>query len=49
MAYVADRAGGRSSDGETSLLDRTPAELHERTPVYLGTESLVDRLEAALA
>jgi fructose-1,6-bisphosphatase I len=49
MAYVADRTGGSSSDGETSLLDRTPAELHERTPVYLGTESLVERLEATLA
>lgn len=49
MAYVADRAGGSSSDGETSLLDRTPDQLHERTPVHLGTEALIDRLETALS
>lgn len=49
MAYIIAQSGGRSSDGDQSLLDRTPAELHERTPVYLGNTGLVERLEAALA
>jgi fructose-1,6-bisphosphatase I len=48
MAYIVERAGGRSSDGERSLLDRTPEELHERVPLHLGTDTLIDRLESAL-
>jgi len=49
MAYVLDAAGGASTDGRRSLLAKTPAELHERSPVFLGNEGLIDRLEAALS
>jgi fructose-1,6-bisphosphatase I len=49
MAHVIATAGGASTDGEGSLLSRDPAELHERSPVFVGNEGLVDRLEAALA
>jgi fructose-1,6-bisphosphatase I len=48
MAKIIRAAGGASSDGERSLLDREPDELHARSPVFVGTASLVDRLEAAL-
>ncbi|RBI63798.1 fructose-bisphosphatase class I [halophilic archaeon] len=48
MAYVVESAGGRSSDGERSLLDVEPTDLHQRVPVHLGNEALVDRLEATL-
>lgn len=48
MAYIVETAGGASSDGTRSLLDVDPTELHQRTPVHLGTRSLIDRLEAAL-
>ncbi|QIO22473.1 class 1 fructose-bisphosphatase [Haloarcula sp. JP-L23] len=46
MAYIVEAAGGRSSDGEQSLLDLNPDELHERTPLHLGNASLIDRLES---
>ena len=48
VGYVIESAGGRSSDGSGSVLDVDPTELHQRTPVYLGNEALIDRLEAAL-
>jgi fructose-1,6-bisphosphatase I len=48
MAYVVESAGGASSDGDGSLLAREPTTLHARTPVYVGTASLVERLESAL-
>lgn len=48
IAYVVESAGGASSNGERSLLDCDPSELHERTPLFVGNESLVDRLEDAL-
>ncbi|AXG10655.1 class 1 fructose-bisphosphatase [Haloplanus rubicundus] len=48
VGYVIECAGGRSSDGTGSVLDVDPTSLHQRTPVYLGNEALIDRLEAAL-
>jgi len=48
VGYVVESAGGRSSNGRKSILDIDPDGLHQRTPVYLGNESLIDRLEAAL-
>ena len=48
VAHIVEAAGGASSDGERSLLDRTPDRLHERVPVHVGNESLIDRLESTL-
>jgi fructose-1,6-bisphosphatase I len=49
MAYIVESAGGRSSDGEQSLLEVPPEGLHQRVPVHIGNEGLVDRLEATLS
>jgi fructose-1,6-bisphosphatase I len=48
VAMVIEEAGGASSNGETSILNVEPTELHQRTPVYLGTKSLVRQVEASL-
>ncbi|WP_306057221.1 class 1 fructose-bisphosphatase [Natronococcus wangiae] len=48
IGYVVERAGGRSSDGERSLLSVEADELHQRTPVYVGNAELIDRLESTL-
>ncbi|WP_134670634.1 class 1 fructose-bisphosphatase [Halorussus marinus] len=47
IAYIVESAGGASSDGSGSILDADADELHQRTPVYVGNEGLVDRLESA--
>jgi len=49
IAHVVATAGGAASDGTTPLLEKTPDELHERTPVFVGSEPLIGRLEASLA
>jgi fructose-1,6-bisphosphatase I len=48
IAYIVESADGRSSDGEQSLLDAEPDELHGRVPVHIGNPELIDRLEMAL-
>jgi fructose-1,6-bisphosphatase I len=48
IAHVVATAGGASTDGSTSLLSKTPATLHERSPVFVGNAELIDRLEAAV-
>lgn len=49
MAYLLERAGGRSTDGTQSLLEVTASDLHQRVPVYLGSPGLIDRLESTLS
>lgn len=48
IADVLATAGGASSDGTRSLLSKTPDSLHERSPLFVGNESLIRRLEADL-
>ena len=48
LAYLVEAAGGASTDGDQSLLDVDPDEVHGRTPTFLGNESLITRLEDAL-
>jgi len=37
LAFVAEQAGGAASDGERRILDLAPAELHQKTPLILGS------------
>ncbi len=44
MAFLAEQAGGAASDGTGRILDRVPNDLHERTPLYLGSRAEVENL-----
>jgi fructose-1,6-bisphosphatase I len=48
LAFVVERAGGRASDGKTRILEKVPATLHERTPLFIGSADRVDFAEAVL-
>ncbi|UCF20794.1 MAG: class 1 fructose-bisphosphatase [Gemmatimonadota bacterium] len=48
LAMVIEAAGGASSDGAGSILNVEPVELHQRTPLYLGSKSVVQKTEEAL-
>ena len=37
LAFVAEQAGGAASDGRGRIMDLTPASLHQRTPLILGS------------
>jgi len=49
LAYIVEAVGGGSTDGERSLLDVDPDGLHGRTPTFLGSKPLVERVESALS
>jgi fructose-1,6-bisphosphatase I len=38
MAMLMEQAGGRASNGLKRILDIQPRSLHERTPLFLGSE-----------
>ena len=48
IAYIVERAGGAATDGERDILDVEPEGVHDRVPLYVGNEELVERLKAAL-
>ncbi|WP_435177825.1 class 1 fructose-bisphosphatase [Halorussus sp. AFM4] len=49
IGYIVETAGGASSNGQESLLDADAEGVHQRTPVYVGNEELIDRLESQFA
>jgi fructose-1,6-bisphosphatase I len=42
MAYLLEQAGGRATNGSRRILDIHPEKLHERTPLFLGSEEDVE-------
>ncbi len=44
MAFLQEQANGKATDGKQRILDIIPTELHQRTPVYIGSSKLVDML-----
>ncbi len=36
LAYIVEQAGGAATDGSRPILDITPTELHQRTPLVIG-------------
>jgi fructose-1,6-bisphosphatase I len=37
MAFIAEQAGGSATDGTRRILDIVPTELHQRTPLVIGS------------
>ena len=38
MAFIVEQAGGRASNGKQRMLDIKPTSLHQRTPIFIGSE-----------
>jgi fructose-1,6-bisphosphatase I len=38
MAFIVEQAGGRASNGKQRLLEVKPESLHQRTPIFIGSE-----------
>ena len=45
MAFIAEQAGGKASDGFTRVMDIQPTELHQRIPFYTGSMQMVEKSE----
>ena len=44
LAFLQEQASGKATNGKQRILDIVPTELHQRTPVYIGSTKLVDML-----
>jgi fructose-1,6-bisphosphatase I len=47
MAFIIEQAGGKATDGKgNNILDIEPTSLHQRTPLFIGSKSLVELAES---
>jgi fructose-1,6-bisphosphatase I len=49
MAFIIEQAGGVASNGYTRILDLDVTELHQRTAIFIGSESMVKKAEEMMA
>jgi fructose-1,6-bisphosphatase I len=43
LAFIAEQAGGKATDGVRRILDIEPEQLHQRTPFYVGSRRMVEQ------
>lgn len=48
MAFIAEQAGGKATDGKQRILDLEPKKLHERVPFMCGNYKMVEKAEEFL-
>jgi fructose-1,6-bisphosphatase I len=44
LAFLVEQAGGKASDGTKRILDIKPTELHQRSPIFIGSSTMVDEV-----
>ncbi|MEK7881187.1 MAG: class 1 fructose-bisphosphatase [Deltaproteobacteria bacterium] len=49
LSFVVEQAGGASTDGQKRILDITPVELHQRTPLIIGSKTDVEEATNAFS
>jgi fructose-1,6-bisphosphatase I len=49
LAFVVEQAGGAAHDGHQRILDVQPTELHQRTPLFIGSKDEVELAQQMLA
>jgi fructose-1,6-bisphosphatase I len=45
LAFIAEQAGGKATDGQQRILQIVPKDLHQRTPFYVGSKKMVEKAE----
>ena len=49
LAFVVEQAGGLATDGQQRIVDVNPTELHQRTPLFIGSRYEVEAATEMLA
>lgn len=48
FAFILEVAGGKATDGNQRILDIQPTELHQRTPMFIGSRDMMEELETSM-
>ncbi|MDG2279853.1 MAG: fructose-bisphosphatase class I, partial [Flavicella sp.] len=45
IAFIAEQANGKATDGFQRIMDLQPTELHQRVPIFCGSTKMVEKAE----
>lgn len=48
VAFLAEQAGGKASDGFRRILDIPIRHIHQRTPLFIGSKQMVEKAESLM-
>ena len=48
LAFIVEQAGGAASNGKQRIMEINPTELHQRTPLFIGSKSDVELADSML-
>ena len=46
LAFIAEQAGGMATDGNKRVMEVEPTSLHQRTPLFIGSKLMVEKMHA---
>ena len=49
MAFLAEQANGKATDGYRRIMEIQPTELHQRVPFFCGSSKMVEKAESFMA
>lgn len=49
LAFIVEQAGGKASDGQQRIMDIQPKDLHQRSPLFIGSLKMVEMIEQLIA
>jgi fructose-1,6-bisphosphatase I len=49
FAFIIEVAGGKATNGKERILDVQPTELHQRSPMFIGSREMMEELEKCVA
>lgn len=49
FAFIVEMAGGRATNGKERIMDIIPTELHQRTPLFIGSKDMMDELDTYIS
>jgi fructose-1,6-bisphosphatase I len=49
LAFMMEKAGGKATNGIQRILDIQPTSLHERSPFFIGSKTMMEELEGHLS
>ncbi len=49
LAFIAEQAGGKASDGKNRIMEIELTDLHQRAPYFVGNTAMVEKVEELIA
>jgi fructose-1,6-bisphosphatase I len=49
LAFIAEQAGSKATDGFRRILEIEPTDIHQRVPLFIGSTEMVEKAEDYMA